>query len=111
VRFFENVIGDGGNWVELELVGGTGTNHSAIGARVTLSAGGLTQTREVGGGHGHYGIEHELAVHFGLGASCSARVTIRWPDQALSMQSFDLVSGYRFRVVQGQAPEVVFPTP
>jgi hypothetical protein len=111
VRFFENVIGDGGNWVELELVGGPSTNRSAIGARVTLTAGALTQTRDVGGGHGHYGIQHDLALHFGLGAACNAQVTIRWPDQALSTQSFDLVSGYRFRVVQGQPPEVLFPAP
>jgi hypothetical protein len=107
-RLFENVLGQGGNWVQLAFEGGAGTNRAAIGARVQVtSEEGVSQTREIGGGHGHYGAQHDLTLHFGLGASCRATVTVRWPDAALTAQTFEVVSGYRFRVVQGSPPEVV----
>lgn len=104
VRFFENVMGQEGNYVELSLTGGPLTNRSAIGARVTLVAGGVTQTREVEGGHGHYGMQDDLTLHFGLGEACEAEVTIRWPDATLTTQTFKLVAGYRFTVTQGEDP-------
>jgi hypothetical protein len=75
-----------------------------------VKAGGVTQTQEVGGGHGHYGIQHDRVLHFGLGDSCEAEVTIRWPDGALTTEEMTLVSGYRFHVTQGQGP-VVVPRP
>ncbi|MFO0760548.1 MAG: CRTAC1 family protein [Byssovorax sp.] len=109
VRFFENVIGQGGNSVELTLTGGPNTNRAAIGARVTLTAGGVTQTREVEGGHGHYGMQDDLTVHFGLGEACEAIVTVRWPDATLTTQKFKLVAGYRYTVTQGQDPVAVIP--
>ncbi len=107
VRFFENVTGeeDGvlGNFVQLRLEGDT-ANRAAIGARVQVTSGGVTQTQEVGGGHGHYGAQQDLALHFGLGAACEAEVTVRWPDAELSEQSFTVGGGYRYHVVQGQEP-------
>jgi enediyne biosynthesis protein E4 len=107
IRFFENVLGQDGNFVQMRLIGGAGTNRSAIGARVSVEAGGVTQTQEVGGGFGHYGAQHDLALHFGLGTECSAHVTVRWPDAALTTESFDLPSGYRFVIEQGKAPEAL----
>ena len=44
----------------------------------------------MGGGHGHYGIQHDRVLHFGLGDACTALVTIRWPDQTLSTQTLSL---------------------
>lgn len=105
VRLFENVYTQSGNWLQLELAGGAGTNRAAIGARVQVTAGGVTQTQEVGGGHGHYGIQHDLVLHFGLGAACAAQVTVKWPDAQRTTQSFALESGLRYRVAQGQPPE------
>jgi hypothetical protein len=107
VRLFENVIGDTGNWIQLSLAGAPGTNRAAIGARVTVTAGGVTQTREVGGGYGHYGAQDDLTLHFGLGAACEAEVTVRWPDAALSEQAFTLPAGYRFALDQGGQPRAV----
>jgi hypothetical protein len=106
VRFFENVMGQAGNYVQLTLTGGPGTNRAAIGAKVTVKTADLSQTREVGGGYGHYGAQDDLTLHFGLGAACDGEVTVRWPDQALTMQTFKIVAGYRFTVTQGQAPVV-----
>ena len=102
-RLFSNQMG--GNFVALRLVGGDGTNRMAIGARVTIEANGIKQTRDVGGGFGHYGQGDDFAVQVGLGAACTAKVTVRWPDAMLTQQSFDLPAGYRFIVKQGQTPE------
>lgn len=103
-RLFSNQMG--GNFVALRLVGGEGTNRMAIGARVTIEAGGIKQTRDVGGGFGHYGQGDDFAVQVGLGAACTAKITVRWPDAMLTQQSFELPAGYRFLVKQGQAPEL-----
>ena len=101
VRLFENASAPG-NWVQIELEGGPGTNRAAIGARVTLTTpDGVTRTQEVGGGHGHYGMQHDLTLHFGLGAACEGELTVRWPDASLTTQTVKVVSGYRFRLVQG----------
>ncbi len=110
VRLFENVIGQGGNWIQLKLEGGPGTNRSAIGALVTVTAGGVTQSHQVDGGHGHFGMEDDLVQHFGLGAACEADVTIRWPNQKMETQSFNLPAGYRFYVKEGADPVVIKAT-
>jgi enediyne biosynthesis protein E4 len=106
VRAFENLMGEQSNWIQVRLEGGPGTNRAAIGARVTVTAGGVTQTQEVDGGHGHYGTQNDRVLHFGLGESCEAQVTVRWPDAALDTQEMSLPSGYRFYVKQGSAPVV-----
>jgi len=107
IRFFENVIGQDGNFIQLTLTGGPNTNRAAIGARVTVIAGGVTQMQDVGGGHGHYGQQDDLTLHFGLGAACDADVSIRWPDAALTTQTFHVPAGYRFTVTQGEGPRAV----
>jgi hypothetical protein len=68
-----------GNWVLLKLMG-TKSNRSAIGARVRLTAGGLTQIGEVRSG-GSYLSQSDLRLHFGLGSARRIdRVEIRWPS-------------------------------
>ena len=106
VRAFENVAGDGGNFVQVRLTGGEGTNRAAIGARVRVTAGGVTQTQEVTAGHGHYGSQRDLVLHFGLGAACEAEVEVRWPNRALHTETFTLPAGHRFELVEGEAPTV-----
>jgi hypothetical protein len=66
------------NWAALQLTG-VASNRSAIGARVTLTAGGATQVSEVRGGGSYYS-QNDLRQHFGLGAATSIdRVQVRWP--------------------------------
>jgi hypothetical protein len=100
VRIFENTLGQGGNWIQLRLEGAAGTNRSAIGARVSVTANGVTQTQEVDGGHGHYGSQSDLVLHFGLGTACEAEVQIRWPNAELSESSLTLPAGHAFHVHQ-----------
>ncbi len=106
VRVFENLAGDGGNFVQIALEGAEGTNRSAIGARVRVTANGQTQTQEVDGGHGHYGSQDDMVLHFGLGAACEAEIEIRWPDASLTTETFTLPAGHRFRIRQGGRPIV-----
>lgn len=81
---------------------GTAANRSAIGAEVTVQAGGLEQTYEVGGGYGHMGIQNDLALVIGLGNACTAEnVTVRWPDAAGTTTSWPTVrGGYLTRLSQ-----------
>ncbi len=72
----------GRHWIEFDLRE-TGHNTGAIGARVTLRSGDLTQIREVDGGNG-YASQSSPVLHFGLGASRWVdEATIRWPDGAV----------------------------
>ena len=67
------------NWVAIRLVG-VRSNRSAIGARVRMTAGGVTQVQEVRGGGSYYS-QNDLRVHFGLGTVAKVdRVDVRWPS-------------------------------
>jgi hypothetical protein len=69
----------GGNAIVLRLVG-AGGNRDALGARVSVTAGGRTQVREVKSGSSYLG-QSDLRVHVGLGGTTSVdRVDVRWPD-------------------------------
>jgi len=104
-RVFINQIGNKNAWVQLQLVGdGKTANKAAIGARVQVSACGMTQTQEVGGGHGHYGAQHDLVLHFGAGDATSVNVTVRWPDSKLTKQTFSLATKKRYKVEMGKTP-------
>jgi hypothetical protein len=59
---------------------GTRSNRNAIGARVTLEAGGRTQMQDVVSGGSYYS-QSDLALHFGLGAALVVdRLVVRWPS-------------------------------
>lgn len=100
IRIFSNEIGELGNFVQLSLIGAEGSNGAAVGARVTVEGvgGDAVQTQEVGGGFGHFGAQNDQLLHFGLGEACSARITVRWPDAALTEQTFELPAGYRYAI-------------
>ena len=59
---------------------GTKSNRAAIGARVTIHGGGMTQFDEVRGG-GSYLSQNDLRLHFGLGSATRIdSVEVRWPS-------------------------------
>jgi enediyne biosynthesis protein E4 len=77
--FYRSVSEGTGNWVQFKLTG-TKSNRDAIGARIQLTAGGLTQIREIDGGNGYAGQSMKRA-HFGIGAAAKIdAVEIRWPS-------------------------------
>jgi hypothetical protein len=59
---------------------GTKSNRDAVGARVTLSAGGRKQVAQRQGG-GSYQSANDPRLHFGLGKNDrAASIEIRWPS-------------------------------
>ncbi len=75
---YRNDLGSRNNWL-LVVLTGTNCNRNAIGARVTLSAGGHTQIREVSGGNGDHS-QVPFRLHFGLAQHPRIdKLTIRWP--------------------------------
>jgi hypothetical protein len=69
------------HYLEVSLRGSK-SNKLGLGARLTLTAGRLTQTRELYPADSFHSQAPSL-VHFGLGASDRVdRLTIRWPSGA-----------------------------
>jgi enediyne biosynthesis protein E4 len=105
VRIFENLAEELGNrWIELRLEGTGGSNAAAIGARVTVGRCTETLTRTVDGGHGHVGTQEDTTLHFGLGDTEEATVTVYWPDLEGTTESFTLSADSVYVVRQGESP-------
>jgi hypothetical protein len=69
-----------GHWVTLKLVG-VQSNRDALGAVVTLTAGGRRQLREVRSASS-YMSQNDMRLHFGLGAATRIdSIEIRWPTR------------------------------
>lgn len=67
------------HWVSFELAG-TKSNRLAIGAKLKITAGGVTQTEQIRSG-GSYLSQSDLRVHFGLASASKVdSVEIRWPS-------------------------------
>lgn len=77
-----------GNWIKIELQG-EGANPSAIGAKIQVKTGNLTQNRTVGIGGGHASGQNGF-VHVGLGVAERAAIRIKWPngDWSQSIRAF-----------------------
>ena len=66
------------HWIILKLIG-THSNRSAIGARVSITAGGRKQLDEIRSG-GSYLSQNDLRLHFGLGLATRVdELRIDWP--------------------------------
>ncbi len=65
-----------GNWLTVRAVSRAGSD--AVGARVSVSAGGRLLAGEVRSG-GSYLSQGDLRLHFGLGAADTATVKVTWP--------------------------------
>jgi len=85
-------------WIALELIG-QGKNRQALGAHVTVVAGGKTQIEEVRG-TSSYGAFQALPLVFGLGAAAQVdRISVRWPDGRTSDHG-PLPADARHRITQ-----------
>jgi enediyne biosynthesis protein E4 len=75
----ENEGVPGRHWVSFALAG-TKSNRLAIGARLKLIGGGMTQTDEIHSG-GSYLSQNDLRIHFGLGTATKIdSLKIHWPS-------------------------------
>ncbi len=91
---------------------GTKSNRLAIGARVTVKAGNVTQFSEVKGGSSYIS-QNDLRQHFGLGKSEKMdEVTVRWPNGE-SETLRDVPADFIYTIVEGQGikSKVALPPP
>ena len=100
---------DSANHRVLFKLQGTKSNRLAIGARVTVKTGKVTQISEVKGGSSYIS-QNDLRQHFGLGASATIdEVQVRWPNG--NVETLRNVPGdFIYTIVEGQGikDKVVF---
>jgi len=88
-----------GHWISLKLVG-TRSNKDALGAFVTLTAGGRRQVREVRSASS-YMSQNDMRLHFGLGAATRVEsIEIRWPNRSKTVETIGPQDPDRFLVVR-----------
>src|SRR5215469_1516532 len=94
----------GRHWVSFELAG-TKSNRLAIGARLKLVAGGMTETDEIHSG-GSYLSQSDLRVHFGLGSATRIEsLDIHWPSGTLeTLKNLEVDKFYNVLEGQGIVP-------
>ena len=106
-RLLRNDYKGGNRWVRLHLKGdGVRANRSAIGAQVTIEAGGKKMQREITAGRGYLS-QSELPLTVGLGSATKVdRVTVRWPCRDHHEETWkNLDAGQLHELVQGTAPK------
>jgi len=90
----------GKHWVSFELAG-TKSNRLAIGARLKLVAGGMTQTDEIHSGGGYLS-QNDLRVHFGLDkATRIDSLEIHWPSGKVETIK-DLEADKFYSILEGE---------
>jgi hypothetical protein len=78
-RVYRNDAPRRGRWIRIRPLAAAG-GRAAIGARVAVTAGGVTRARTILAGSS-YASAHEPVAHFGLGpVDGPATVTVRWGD-------------------------------
>jgi hypothetical protein len=90
----------GRHWVSFELAGSK-SNRLAIGARLKIVAGSVTQTEEIHSG-GSYLSQNDLRVHFGLDkATKIALLEVRWPSGTTDVMK-DLATDQQYYILEGK---------
>jgi hypothetical protein len=96
----------GNHWISFSLEGSK-SNRLALGAKIKIVAGGMTQTEQVRSG-GSYLSQNDLRIHFGLGSAEKIdTVEIRWPSGASETLS-NLPADQFYSVVEGKG---ILPSP
>ncbi len=91
---------DAGHAVLFKLIG-TKSNKAAIGARVTLKSGDLSQFDEVRGGSSYLS-QNDLRLHFGFGPrTVIDSVEVSWPSGKKDALK-DLATDFIYTIVEGE---------
>ena len=89
---------------------GMKSNHAAIGARVTILAGGVRQFSEVRAGSSYLS-QNDLRQHFGLGPAAKIdSAEIRWPNGKVETLQ-NLAADAIYTVVEGEGIRETKPLP
>lgn len=111
VHVYLNQIGSKQGFLHLALVG-VQSNKQGIGARITLTAGCVKQTREIVGGRGTFGAADPAYAHFGLGKITKIdKLTIRWPTNPPTVQELVDVPVNRFVTITEGSPKLEVKEP
>ncbi len=111
-RLLRNDNDLGNHWVRLTLQGdGVHSNCSALGAQLTIEAGGQILHRQVTGARGYLS-QSELPVNVGLGSATRVdRITVRWPGKDVGdpqvWTNFEVDRAFRLK--QGEARPEEWP--
>ncbi len=96
---YRNEFGSENTWLHVDLEG-TVSNRSGVGAKVYVTAGGVTRMREVGG-DGGFRSQNSLTAEFGLGAATAADlVTVAWPS-GITQTLAGVAANQRITIVEG----------
>ncbi len=103
LQLFRNDGGNQHHWITLRLEG-VYSNRDAIGAKITLRAGGMTQTQWVRGGSS-YCSHSDTRVTFGLRDTAQIdALEIRWPRDGRQQKFGPLAANAFYWIKEGGAP-------
>ncbi|UCF37553.1 MAG: CRTAC1 family protein, partial [Acidobacteriota bacterium] len=106
-QLFRNDFATANHWVMFRLRGTAG-NRDAIGARLTLETGGLTQLWEIKRADSIYSASDPRA-HFGLGGESTVkRLQVRWPG-GRTEEFKDLTADTHYLIEEGKGLAKEFP--
>ncbi|MBK7701532.1 MAG: ASPIC/UnbV domain-containing protein [bacterium] len=88
-RMYRNVLNDP-TWLKVNLVGTT-SNRFGLGARIEVTADGMTQLREIA--PSGYLSQSSTTAHFGLADALTAVVKVTWPSGMEQTVPVDVVNG------------------
>jgi hypothetical protein len=94
--------GNDNHWMEIDLVA-THSMRDALGARVFVTAGGVTQLRTANGSY-HRWAQDSKRLHFGLADNTRADVEVRWPSGAVSTFT-DVTADNVYRIREGASSQ------
>jgi hypothetical protein len=99
-QVLRNELAGAGQWLKVKLKG-AGGNTGALGAVVTVRAGGRAQAQNVRSGTSYLS-QDDRRLHFGLGALAQAdAVEVRWPDGSTTRRE-NVKAGQTLLLEQGR---------
>jgi hypothetical protein len=77
----QNDLDNDNHWIKIKLEGSWyPNNRNAVGVRVEVTSGSVTQMKEVATGTGYWS-QHSMVQHFGLGSQTVVdEIVVRWPS-------------------------------
>lgn len=109
VHLYESDASARGSWLAVRLVGDPTrlVSKSAVGAKVTVTAGGVAQVQELGAGYGHMAIQNDLVLFFGVGGCGQVdSISVRWPDGKKTTETWTYVGTKRLVELRQGDPAV-----
>lgn len=102
-QLFRNTTSNANHWIEIDLEG-VESNRDGVGARIWLTADGVSQVRTHSGGMHKYAQDFNR-THFGLGASETVdAITVNWPS-GIETSVTDVAADQVIALIEVEAPE------